>query len=167
VYETEEWKPVFEFMDYEISSEGRVRRIGTDKYNAICVNQHGIRYLGMTKGKRQHRKGLALLVASHFLPMPESEAFDTPIHRNGDRSDCRADNLMWRPRWFAREYHAQFEAGSPRGFVVPVECVDTGEQFANSMEAAMTYGLMDRGIMVATLNNTSVWPEGLTFRVID
>jgi hypothetical protein len=94
--------------------------------------------------------------------------FNTPIHLNGDKDDNRADNLTLRPLWFAREYHKQFES-PPRGLRIPVEItngVGLGEFFKTSWDAAIKYGLLDREILIATLNQMYVFPTYQRFRVV-
>ena len=164
--EVETWKSIYSFPDYSVSNHGRVLKETTGRILSVCTNTHGIRYVGMTRGKRQYRRALGLLVASHYLDIPE-EPYDTPTHMNGDRADCRAVNLMWRPRWFTNKYHAQFSGQEPMSFSVPVVCEETGEVFVNSMAAAVKYGVLDRAIRVAYLNRQPVWPTSFHIRPLN
>lgn len=164
----ERWKQIPEFPVYSVSNQGRVRNDYTDRIMARLVNQQGIVNVGLTKGREQHKRSLAILVAKAFVPVEGSpHTFDTPTHLDGDRKNCRSDNLVWRPRWFSIRYHEQFNNERLRGFKVPVEIIDTGERFPTSWEAAVKYGLIDREIMEATLNRTYVWPTYQMFRVIE
>lgn len=162
----EVWRRILEFPGYSVGDEGHVRNDETGRFMALLVNQHGVVSVGLTSNRIQHKRSLALLVAEAFIPrLPQHEAFDTPINLNGDRLDNRVVNLMWRPRWFAVKYFQQFKDPA-RGFVVPIEEVTTGERFANSWEASTKYGLLDREIMIATMNRTYVWPTYQKFRVL-
>lgn len=159
-----EWRPIEEFPGYSVSHDGRVRNDKRDRVLAITKNQLGIFQVGLTRGKKQYKRGVALLVAQAYLDLPPSEAFNTPINLDGDRSNCAADNLMWRPRWFAISYHKQFFNGK-LGFNEPVMEIHTKEWFPTSWDAAIKYGLLDREIMIATLNRTYVWPTYQEFRL--
>lgn len=159
------WEPIPEFPGYSVSEKGEVRNDDTDRVLTPTPNQHGVAQVGLMKDRVQYKRGVALLVAQAFVEQP-ADTFNTPINLNGDRMDNHADNLMWRPRWFAITYHRQFH-NDLRGFRRPIEEINTGEEFETSWDAAVKYGLIDREIMLATLNRTYVWPTYQEFRVID
>lgn len=124
----------------------------------------GVLQVGLTSFGEYHKRGVALLVARAFIPQP-SELFDTPINLNGDRSDCRAENLMWRPRWFAIAYHKQFK--EPYEFRLDGAIYDTktSEISNSSLEAAMRYGLLEQDIVLSIANRTYVWPTYQVFGI--
>lgn len=161
-----EWKSIPDFPGYSVSRHGQVRNENTDRVLALTINRNNILTVGLMKDSKQHKRGVALLVAEAFLSPPQNKAFNTPINLDGDRLNCSADNLLWRPRWFAIEYHRQFHNGL-RGFTRPVIEINTKEEFPTSWEAATKYGLIDREILLATLNRTYVWPTYQEFRVIE
>lgn len=160
------WEQIPEFPKYSVSPEGRVRNERTKKELVLTVNQFGVAQVGLFKNNRQYKRGVALLVANAFLDPPAMEAFNTPINLDGDRTNNSVENLMWRPRWFAIKYHQQFTNGK-RGFTKPIVEIHSNEKFPTSWEAATKYGLLDREIMIATLNRTYVWPTFQEFRLID
>lgn len=160
------WTKLGAFPDYEIDPFGNVRRLKSGRPVAVTFNQQGVPMVGLSRDLKQHRRSLALMVATQFLDRPPNSRFDTPIHLDGDRSNCSAENLMWRPRWFAIKYHQQFH-NNLRGFVVPVFEMETGETFKTSWEAALKYGLIDREILVANINRTVVFPTNQRFAPID
>jgi hypothetical protein len=163
----EEWREVRFFPGYSVSNRGRVRNDDTGRYMTLLINQRGIANVGLTKNKVQYKRSVSLLVATAFLPkMYSSESFDTPINLDGDRTNNKIENLMWRPRWFAVNYHQQFNEEDSVGFSTPIVEIKTGEEFENSWEAATKYGLIDREIMVATINRTYVWPTYQQFRLV-
>jgi hypothetical protein len=128
-----------------VSRDGRVRNDDTDHIMAMTRNQQGVIQVGLSRDKKQYRRAVGLLVAKAFLAPPALETFNTPIHLDGDLSNNHAENLMWRPRWFAMKYHAQFHSDQ-RGFDGPIVEIHTGDVFPNSWAAAMEYGLLDRDI---------------------
>lgn len=160
-----DWAIISEFPDYSVSDTGQVRNDETGRVLALTRNQHGIIQVGLMRDNRQHKRSVTLLVARAFLPEPTPETFDTPINLDGDRSNNSVDNLMWRPRWFAVRYHKQFNSDR-RGFNQPIQDLHSGEIFKTSWDAATKYGLLDREIMIATINRTYVWPTYQQFRVL-
>jgi hypothetical protein len=161
-----EWAKIPMFPNYSVSSEGVVRNEDTDREMVVHRNQRGIAYVSLTKNKVQYKRSLAILVAEAFLSRP-SFAFDTPINLNGDRLDCTADNLMWRPRWFATKYFQQFMYGSVGSIQLPVQIVETEEIFeGGSFHAATTLGLLDREIAISAMTKNYVWPINKHFRVL-
>lgn len=162
----EVWREIYDFPGYSVSNMGRVRNDDTGRIMAQTRNQAGILQVGLMGPRTQHKRSVALLVANAFLPTWESDAFDTPIHLNGDRSDCRAENLMWRPRSFAVRFHRQFKTGriSVRQ---TIEDVKTGQRYRNSMAVASRFGLLDRDIAEAIETRSKVWPTYQEFRVVN
>jgi hypothetical protein len=161
-----EWKSIPEFPNYSVSLFGEVRNEETDRVMTILQNQSGLAQVGMTKGGVQYRRGVALLVAKAFLDPPSPPTFDTPINLDGDRLNNHYENLMWRPRWFAIMYHQQFY-NDKRGFKKPVRELSSGNVYPTSWDAAIEFGLLDREIMIATLNRTYVWPTYQRFQLIE
>lgn len=161
-----DWEEIEEFPGYSVHCSGVVRNDSTDRLLALQRNQHRVINVGLMKGGVQHKRAVALLVAQAFLGPATPVTFDTPIHLDGDLSNCHVDNLMWRPRWFSLHYHKQF--GRVRQPAVPkmIQEKHTGERFHNSMHAATTFGLLDREIFQSMVNRTYVWPTYQEFRVV-
>lgn len=153
----ERWVEIEDFPDYLVSNWGRVINSMTDRIKEPSVNQQGIPHVLLVRKNKQHRRGLALLVAEAFLDAPEREQFDTVINLNGDRLDCRAKNLMWRPRWFAIRYHQQMRRG-PSMPNVPVYNSVTEDVYPNAFEAAKTEGLLEDDVFSSLSNNTLPFP---------
>lgn len=160
------WQPIEDFPGYSISEEGEVRNDETERILLRTKNQRGILVVGLMKEGKQYKRSVALLVAKAFLPPPTPESFDTVIHLDGDRTNVHESNLVWRPRWFAVRYHKQFEPGAPRGFEQSIQDTKTGIIYKTSWEAATQFGLIDREILIATLNRTYVWPTYQEFKVV-
>lgn len=161
----EEWRVIPEFPEYSVSTWGRVKNNKTGRILVLTRNQYGVVQVGFFLDGVQYKRGVAKLVAHSFLDPSALTAFDTPINLDGDRTNNHMDNLMWRPRWFAVKYHRQFH-GYRSGIKTPIVEIKTGEEFKNSFEAAKRFGLLDREIFIATLNNTYVWPTYQVFRAV-
>lgn len=157
------------FPRYEVSSLGRIRNSHTERILKATPNQSGLYRVGLVSQThtRQVTRSVPLLVARTFIQVDSyfRDRFDTPINVNGLRSDNCVPNLMWRPYWFAVQYHQQFRNGR-RGFLCPIRDMDTGEEFETSWVAALKYGLLDRDIMHSVTNGTPLFPTGQHFELI-
>jgi hypothetical protein len=161
----EDWKQILEFPSYSISSYGQVRNDNNGNLMSLTRNQRGIVNVGLMRNRVQYKRSVTVLVARNFLPRPRHETFDTPIQLNGDRADNRYFNLMWRPNWFAYKYHQQFDTPSV-AVPEPIEETYSGEQFPNSWDVSIKYGVLDHSILEAILEKTYVWPTYQRFRLI-
>lgn len=158
----ERWSEISEFPGYEVSDRGKVLNSSTGRYIKPTVNTRNLYMVGLMKQARQHKRSLPLLVARAFVRRPKPE-FDTPINLNGDRANNHYTNLAWRPLWFAREYTKQF-IDDHNTFDYPIEDIETGELYKNTMHASTTLGVLDKDICLSMMNNTYVWPTGQIFR---
>ena len=142
------WKTIVGFdtnATYEVSNEGRVRRVYTDPrtferkgliYRYLHLVRHkGNRtdYLDVSLGGKC-RQLVHRLVAMAFIPNPDN--LPQVNHKNGNGLDNRVENLEWCTN---REnaLHAKRNGWTnPYKEGVPIVCVETGEQFNSSFEAA-------------------------------
>lgn len=153
----EEWVKIGSFERYSISNEGRVRNDETGRIMVIRRNNLGVYYVGLQHGSGvQKNRSLSVLVADHFLG-DHTEQFNTPIHLDGERSNNRANNLMWRPYWFAKRYHDQFRRPYPE-LESPIVERETKEVMGRMWEACQKYGLIEADLHIAIMNRTFVWP---------
>lgn len=166
-----EWARIEEFPDYSVSNTGKIRNDRTDRIMALQRNQRGALYVGLVRDCMQSKRSVALLVAEAFMEPPEPTTFNTVIHLDGNFENCHVDNLMWRPRWFAVKYHRQFKPFDPSGphpaISSRIQDRKTGVIYRNSMDAAMSCGLLDKEIFSAWLKHTYVWPTYQYFIVME
>jgi hypothetical protein len=116
----EEWRPVVGWEDhYAVSSRGRVKRTapGTKTYPGKLLNpptgKNGYPMAQMTDGKRRERQYVHRMVAAAFLPEPDSTTARYVAHKNGVRTDNRAENLYWATP--AENQFDQVKHGTARG----------------------------------------------------
>lgn len=162
--EIDDWRPVEGFPGYSVNPLGQVIRDSTGRAIKPRLNQYGVPYIGLMRGWQQHIRSLPRLVAKTFLPKP-SAIFDTPIQLDGNPRNCRADNLMWRPRHYAVKYKNQFRRRYDNPINAPIIAVGDDEVFPNSLEAAKRYGLLEREVVLSILNNTVAWPTYQRFEL--
>ena len=153
----EQWINLQDYPGYSISDLGRVRNDDRDRMLTIVQKQNGYAYVGLTQNKIQVKRSVSRLVAEAFLPPSENKLFTTPIHFDGDLSNCRAINLDWRPRWFALKHTKQFKRTI---FETTKEVLNlnTEEHFKDCWEAVFRYGLLYIDLIRAIANQTHVFP---------
>jgi hypothetical protein len=137
---TERWHELDEFPDYAVSSLGSVHNIKTGMPRKTSTNQQGIVKISLYQGRALITRSVAVMVAEAFVE-GQSDLANTPIHLDGDRENCRADNLMWRPRWFAVQYHRQFYSAEFHNSDVHIRDVDSGKEYYSVKDACMDLGL--------------------------
>ena len=159
----ENWIELTGYSKYMISDQGRVLNSDTDLLRRSFQNQLGITMLRLTSyNGKQVTRSLAVMVAEAFVE-GRSDTFDCPIHLDGNRKNCNADNLMWRPRWFAVRYHKQFNNHAFHNATPKIRCEDTGEKFYTMKDPATKYGMIGMEILNAAVNGQCVFPQGYTF----
>lgn len=164
----EEWVHIPEFPGYMVSNYGQVRK-PDDRLLTLSPVQYNIPTVGLRvpDDNRTYRRSVPLLVAEAFVDR-EHEGFDVPIHLDGDRSNARADNLKWRPRWFAILFHKQCAATKFPNWKAPIVLVETGETFLTIQDACVKYGLLEMSIHTCLWNPDDwVYPYGYHFIYAD
>lgn len=151
----EEWVPLQDFPGYSLSSEGRVRNDRFDRLRKI--NYHGgYATVAFYKNRRTVNRTLAHLVAREFVHRPR-DTFDTPIYLDGDKRNCKATNIMWRPRWFAIRHEVQFRLDLPKN-TEPVRNVHTGEVYGGVWPLVFDRGVIFNDVVLSIANCTYVFP---------
>lgn len=161
----ERWLEIDEFPGYSISSQGRVRNDVTGRIMVMVRNKGGVLMVGLVLDGKQYKRGIAKLVADRFLPHNTLDTFDTPMHLDGDRSNCAVNNLVWRPRWYVNKYQQQFEHYRQPYVDAKIYDVATGDLYSNSWEAAITNGLREYEVAKSVYELTKAWPTYQSFRL--
>lgn len=161
----QQWHELEEFPDYAVSNYGEIANMKTGLTRKVSINQQGIPKISLYKGPVLCTRSLSVLVAEAFVPK-ENEHFDTPIHLDGDRANCRADNLTWRARWFAIMFHKQFR--DEKLYIDKATRVElkTGNQYETMLDVVTTLGVLREDVFHSHFNGTPVFPGGLRFRMI-
>lgn len=85
------WKTIEEYPQYEVSSEGQVRR--NAKILKPQLNSKGYYRINICVDSKISKPLLHRLVAKAFIPNPENKP--QVNHINGDKTDNRVENLEW------------------------------------------------------------------------
>ena len=89
----EEWRPIKDFDNYEVSNLGNIR----NKYLGplrLSKTKQGVQHVTLCDGSKHRRDCLVhRLVAEAWVPQPEGKHYVT--HLNDDKGDNRASNLKW------------------------------------------------------------------------
>ncbi len=110
-------------------------------------------------------RSLAVLVAEEFIEKPESR-FNTIIHFNNDRDNCRVDNLDWRPRLTALNYHRQFRRHIFLHAKYRFEQLDTGERFTGFVQPCTRYGLYFMHLLESAEQGVPAFPTPYRFTLL-
>lgn len=158
--------PIEDFWDYYITREGEVINTLTWKTMTLSPTAVGELTVGLTKDGVQYRRSVKVLVARAFVE-GETGVFDTPIQLDGDRNNLRADNIVWRPRWFAWKYSNQFVDGPdnfPEWYYAgPVLDVVEGIKYETILDASVANGLLCRDVLFSCNNQSRVFPTAQVF----
>jgi hypothetical protein len=153
----ERWVPLLGYPGYSISNLGQVRN--DKRYHVLTVyeNQNRRPFVKISRDGMQLTRNVAKLVCESFLPQPANPSFTTPIHFDGNLTNCTVDNLAWRPRWFALDHTEQFRRDLP-DYPDPVRELRTEEIFENSWAAVLRYGLLYMELIKAIRFKTYIFP---------
>lgn len=160
------WKTVDEIPVYEVSNLGHVRRIGKTEPLVPTEAKGGALFVTMTYDGERYSRAIKGLVARAFVPKPDNQdpdIFDTPVQCSLSMSNLRADNIVWRPRWFAiafrRHLHPSYY-DQPRFTEVPVLNINTRTQHASILTAALQDCVLMRDIYHSAGEGRPVFPTG-------
>lgn len=161
-----EWKEIPGFPLYQVSRYGQVKRNDRENSVGVHLNQQDVAYVSLMRGDEQFHRGLARLVALAFIPK-SIETFDTPINLDGDRLNCDVGNLMWRPRWFAIQYHMQFKSRWAEPIEAQLRDMESGDVYEGSWDVSTRFGLLEKDVVGSVENYTVCWPTYQRFQYAD
>jgi NUMOD4 motif len=162
------WKTIEGFSNYEVSNYGYVRRKGKDKYMSPHKAKGGTLFVNLSRHGLAHSKSIKVLVAEAFVPREpnqDPEIFDTPIQCSISTDNVRADNLKWRPLWFALKFRRQLN-DTPYYCAIPVVNLSTGDEHASILTAALHEGVLMQDIYRSALEGRKVPPTGHIYEFI-
>ena len=156
----EVWLTCEEFPDYSISSHGRVRNEHRQSIVQQSLTLQGAPKVSLSGDGVRRTLSVKVLVADLFVENDrDPEIFNTPIHLDGDQTNCRCENLMWRPRWFACKYTQQFTAVKRYEGVGPIVNLKSGMVFEDIVHASTVNGLLFKDLEESIHANGVVFPS--------
>ena len=96
--QAEEWRPIPWIVDcYEVSNLGRVRSMArrTPRILKPYPDKDGYPVIALWKRPIRRQANVHRLVAEMFLADKKNALHCEVAHLDGDRKNCRADNLKW------------------------------------------------------------------------
>lgn len=161
----EKWLPLLGYPGYSASDQGRVRNDRRESILAVVRVKGRRSYVGLMLQGTQVKRSLSRLICETFVPNERRQYFDTPIHLDGDLANCRAVNLLWRPRWFADRHSFQFT--QDLGETNPVRNIDTGAMYNNVWDIVFAHGVLFNDVVLSIANKTYVFPLMQCFEWIE
>lgn len=123
---------------YKVSDKGRVYSVRNDKILKSSPYGKGHLHISLRCGGTQRTIGVHRLVALAFIPNPEGKPQIN--HINGFKWDNRVENLEWATN-SENQIHSHQVIGNPGSRCKPIVCVETGETFPSTKDAAEKLGL--------------------------
>lgn len=88
------WKTIKDFPNYQISDEGEVKNIKTNRILKHSYNQDGYAILQLTDGIKPKMKRIHRLVLETFNPIENSEKYEVN-HKDRNPKNNNLNNLEW------------------------------------------------------------------------
>lgn len=153
--DTEVWRYIPDSLDYQVSTWGRVRRVGATDTMKIGRHDRSARVKLMIQ-TQPHFFYVHRLVAKVFIPgFREDDGIE---FLDGDRFNVRLDNLRISDREKGR-----INLRTPKD--LRVEVVETGERYSSISAAARGVGGQPSNVN-RVLNGTLNHHKGYTFRYV-
>lgn len=161
----EEFRVISDFPMYKVSNTGRIINTHRDTEMSLSHNAYGEVTVGLWRDDKQYRRAVRGIVARAFVK-GKTDVFNTPIFLDGDRDNLDAQNLAWRPRWFAMAHIKQFDNESPWWYAGPVRNTRDDMIYPNIIEAAIATGSLVYDIRDSLMNQTRVFPGRGVFEFV-
>jgi hypothetical protein len=162
---TEIWKDVPGYAgQYQVSNTGKVRNAKRGRELKPHTQGSGYKQTMLSvNGKRSHPL-VHRLVAAAFIPNPENKPQIN--HKNGNKSDNRADNLEW-CTMSENLQHRHKVLGQVGTRSTPVTCVETGKTYQSMKAAAQELGVSRQGILRCCYKQQKATRNKLHFKFLE
>ena len=160
----EEWLPIFDMEDYEVSNLGAIRNARTDRILKTFYDRYGNEQVRLYVERQRHTYQVSRLVALAFC-----DGYEKGLevwHMDGNRRNNRADNLKWKTRSFIIKQ--RYSIG--RKYLHrtrPIRCIETGEEWNSIIEASRVTGLNRDSISKCVNNPYCKTHNGYHFEAIE
>lgn len=163
------WNTITEFPTYSISNRGNVHNQHFDRPQKVYPNNYGHMRVTLTDhdtGERYDRS-VVKLVAEAFCEPPNSDC-NRIVVLDGDYTHTDAENLVWRPGWYAWKYVRQLKTTQPIHYHnLRVRCVTTLREYPSVIQAGIAEGLLFDDIWRSTYTKAELYPYGHVFEICE
>lgn len=156
----EELVQIIEFPMYSVSASGVIVNMKSGRNVSTSLTKQGhvkVSLFDSQQGK-QFTRSLSSIVAKTYVH-GHNDIFNTPQHLNGRLEDCSAENLVWRPRWYAYNYHRQWTHDYPHTFGRWGDLGPLLELTTDTMYQTLFEAIVNTGVLVLDLVRTLHLPE--------
>lgn len=143
----EKWKQIDGFCGmYEVSNHGNIRSVRTGKTMKLAVTKHGYNQISFRTDGKKKNAFVHRLVAEAFIPNPEKKR--EVNHKNGIKTDNRAENLEWVSR--GENQHHAYDVGLRNAMneehnqmvVIAIKAISgESEEYSSQNEASRRLGI--------------------------
>lgn len=164
---SEEWVVIEDFPNYAVSDQGDIYNMKIDQVMSISYTNYGHTKITLTDlhGDRFTRS-VAQLVAEAFVEAPNSLC-NAIILLDGDLTHVAAENIAWRPQWFAWKYTRQLKEEQPVHYKnLYVRNAVTNEMHTSIVDAGVAEGLLFADIWESTYTGKACFPTGSVFEIL-
>lgn len=160
-------KFIEDFPDYLVARDGVVYSVYKHRVRKPSYTRNGAAKITLYRDGEAFTRSLALIVAkAHVYNDHDPDIFDTPIHLDNDLANNHADNLAWRPRWFAVKYQSQYWTPHFRHATTKVRDATTGEVYDSLIEPCQKLGVLYVDILNSCTKETTVFPTWKIFQFV-
>lgn len=162
----EEWRDISDFAPmYQVSNLGRIFNSRHGRLVTPTKNSSGALKVKLYSECGYVTKSLKVVVAENFVD-GRTDIFNTPIHLDGDQTNCQAHNLAWRPRWFAQRYSFEIRNPNYDGLLNDGPIFELVERihYRTVREAVVLNGILPLDVYASIMSSTPVAITGQMFR---
>lgn len=145
----EEWREIEGFPLYEVSNLGRIRNAKANQIRKTQLNHQGFPTLVLynTPDPTRYVRQLNKLVATAFLPQPDTSDMTSVWHLDGDLENCAADNLKWDRRDRVLEWNEMHRVRQPRLRTPDVMDNSSGRVYTSAFECGLAVGDIESAVV--------------------
>lgn len=165
-----DYRPVKDFPGYYVNPYGDVFSQSSESSLKHSKTLQGDAKVTLYKDGNRITRSVRVLVAEAFVdpPFAEGAYLRYPANRviilNNDKNDIRADNLAWRPMWFAQKYVTQFQPFYPESYYTrSVIELNTNVVYGSILEAGVANGHLFAEILHSILSGETVFPRSARY----
>lgn len=165
-----DYRPIKDFPGYYVNPYGDIHSESSGGSLRHSKTLQGDSKVTLYKDGERVTRSVRVLVAEAFVDPPFSEGAYTryPANRviilNNDKDDIRAENLAWRPVWFAQKYVTQFRPVYPESYYTrSVIDLNANVVYGSILEAGVTNGHLFADIYHSILTGDTVFPRSARY----